>query len=179
MLDKWTVLVWGNSLSTYLKMESWTVASGYRSTCVTGIQREHNLQLLHSLNQHQPNTKRKGLSSHLADQWKILPWNGFMPPFKARGWFHWNVSNFMATKNPRIATLPAKGDDDPLAQWRSLAPLLGMAVLHSKVKGPERNHPNFVWSYINRRNSIDFLVSIVQPDTFLKTPCSKLDFWQT
>lgn len=72
----------------------------------------------------------------------------------------------MATKNPRIATLPAKGDDDPLAQWRSLAPLLGMAVLHSKVKGPERNHPNFVWSYINRRNSIDFLVSIVQPDTF-------------
>ena len=75
----------------------------------------------------------------------------------------------MATKNPPIATFPAKGDDDPLAQWRSLAPLLGMAVLHSKVKGPERNHPNFVWSYINsciRRNSIDFLVCIVQPNTF-------------
>ncbi len=34
----------------------------------------------------------------------------------------------MATKNPSIAALPPKGDDDALAQWRSLAPLLGMAA---------------------------------------------------
>lgn len=86
------------------------------------------------------------------------------------GWFHWHVSNFMATKTPPIAALPPKGDDDALAQWRSLAPLLGMAVLHSKLKG-QKGIIRILFganSCFGSRNSIDFLVCIVKSNTFLR-----------